>query len=278
MKRTYKSTGYAILFFFVFFVINSSIVSAQDELIGKVIPTGDGGSIKSKNLSSLIKKVQPLFVDSMLSTEDHGQLTFVLNDGSIVELAKSTRVKTAGKLKNYKLDVEQGEVAYKVAKGSTLTINTPTAEVVVPYDQTPTFSDDPLMKDPTIGLVSYDGQKTTVFTERGEVKVTDLVNNTGPVKVASGERFDVEGKEVMVAEEEPQEPEPAAAEIVEPEEPVQEVARADSTKVYSRSTGMSTTTKILLGVGGALLVGGAIYALTSGSNDGGGPVASPSVP
>jgi len=269
MLRTGKTATFILLFCFSIFIFNPAIVKAQ--MIGEVIPTGEGGTIKSDNLSSLIKRVQPLFVDTTLSTEDQGQLTFVLNDGSIIELAKNTKVKTSGSLKNYTLELQEGEVAYKVAKGSSLTIKTKNAEVAVPYDQPPASSDDTLEKNPTIGLVAYDGQRTTVYAERGDVKVTDVVRKGEPVRVAAGEQYNVEGEETMMAEEESEKEK--IAEPIVPEEPVQEVAKVEGTGV-----GMSTTTKVLLAVGGALLVGGAVYAISSGGDSGGGSTASPSVP
>jgi len=266
MLRTGKTATYILLLCFSIFIFNPAIVKAQ--MIGEVIPTGEGGTIKSDNLSSLIERVQPLFVNTMLSTEDKGQLTFVLNDGSIIELAKNTKVKTSGSFKNYIIELQEGEVAFKVANGSNLTIKTKNAEVAVPYDQAPASSDDTLAKNPTIGLTSYDGQRTSVFAERGDVKVTDVIRKGEPVRVASGERYDVEGEETMMAEEEAEKEK--IAEPIVPAEPVQEVASAGA--------GMSTTTKVLLAVGGALLVGGAIYAISSGGDSGGGSTASPSVP
>lgn len=268
MLKSGKIATHILLICFSVFMFDPSVVKAQSEMIGEVIPTGEGGALKSENLSSLVKRVQPLFVDTALSTEDNGQLTFVLNDGSIIELAKSTKVKTSGSFQNYTIEVLEGEVAFKVAKGSSLTVKTANAEVAVPYDQAPAYSDDPLAKNPTIGLVSYDGQSTTVYSERGDLKVTDIVRNGEPVRVASGEQYSVQGEEIMVAEEETDKEPPVIM-----EEPVQEVAR-----VGAVDAGMSTTTKVLLGIGGALLVGGGIYAISSGGDDGGGSTASPSVP
>jgi hypothetical protein len=248
--RVFKIISSLVLVCTATFFLQPAAFAVSPGVLGDVVPSGNGGVIETDGKTTALKKSEPLFSKSTYSTPDGGKLSFLLSDGTRLELGGNSRMFISGSAGECAVTLMKGELAFHVPKDSSLMVQTTEAKMEIPGFR---------IKEERIGLISRIEKKTRVSSEQGDIVLTSSDSDTELIKITSGESVILETQT----------------------QGDREVLAIQKGELEKPGEGLSSQTKLLLYIGGAVVAGGAIAAMAGGGGGGGGgssPPASPSSP
>ncbi|GBD99300.1 fecR protein [bacterium BMS3Abin07] len=226
------------------FFVQSSALAAVLSQAGEVIPGGTGGLIKTNKVVTPLNKTQPLFLNSTYSTGEGGSLSFNMKDGTRLKLGSNGNIYISGKEGKYYVKIVRGKLVFNVPKDSIVIVKTPDYNIEAPYDMGSYEVVSPgATREAVIGFVSYNGTDTRVVSNKGAIKIGSMESGAEVMKVSSG-------KGVLINTQTKGNRKVMSVHILE--QPTRE------------TTGLSTTKKALIGVGGAVIVGGVLMGISGG--------------
>jgi hypothetical protein len=177
-----------IAFFLLFILIYSPLTPALASmgLLGEVTPHGNAKVKSANGRWYAVENVHPLFSQTAFRTEK-GRLSFMLNDGTKLEVGNDSEIFIIGDSGNYEVNLLKGGIAFKIYPGSSIAVKTPDSLIEVPYNAEGSHIKKVAASDEQIiGAVLYDGSKTQVISVVGDIKVRSLVDNSNIIKLTSG--------------------------------------------------------------------------------------------
>ena len=162
-------------------VLSAALVGAADEssqVLGSVV--GIGGASMKTVLNTWIPvdaKTYPVVSGSAFKTSE-GTMYIGMKDGATLELGKKTDALLRGATNDYRMQLDIGTVAFKVYRGTGLSVKTPGTNVVVQPSWQSEEKGRQSGKDEISGVISYDGAETRVVCFRGRIAVTPADGDT----------------------------------------------------------------------------------------------------
>jgi hypothetical protein len=162
-------------------VLSAASVGAADEgpqVLGSVVGIG-GASMKTalNTWMPVDAKTFPVVNGSAFKTNE-GTLYIGMKDGATLELGKKTDALLKGAIKDYRMQLDIGTVAFKVYHGTGLSVKTPSTTVVVQPSWQSEEKSRQSSKHEISGVISYDGVETRVVCFRGKIAVTPTDEDT----------------------------------------------------------------------------------------------------